>query len=410
MWVKDYLTNEENEYYKKFEWYYEGYEKFSSDAAKIITEYKNGNQVNMSTLPPYLGFSLTYQCNLKCPMCFQDRKNFREDLSLTEYSQTAMEIGQNGNKPWVTLWGGEPTLHPKFEDIYHAFLPVTSILTICTNGTRLHRFTSLFSEKDAHTLWVVSIDGMEKMHDSIRGSGNYHKTVSNLSKAIEIRNHSKSQHMFAVEVTLLKENKKDIIPLIKELVDMGVDWIALNHLWFLSKELIDIYEEELKNFHEYRYSPMKNMASGFHTQPDSLVDPLELYEIIQEAKLLFNNKIHILEMPTYKSKAEIKNHYNYHRNKKEDLFSCYENQVKLDFNTEGAAVICKQYPDLTFGSLRNNSLNDIWFSVKRKDIIEELLRCNSFSVCHMCPDRALSVPYNKLVIKSESSGLMIKNR
>ena len=92
--------------------------------------------------------SLTFRCNLRCPYCFArefvDAKS--GDISLDNFN-TALEFLTKDNAIHLGLIGGEPTLHPQFEEILQQVIdhPKVSAATVFTNGVLLDRYTDLLA-------------------------------------------------------------------------------------------------------------------------------------------------------------------------------------------------------------------------------------------------------------------------
>ncbi len=392
MWTDKNLTKQQNEFNKKHKWYWTEFEKFSVATKNIISSYKSKDDLNfMAKTPPYLSFSLTYDCNLKCKMCFQyNREKYQDKLTLKDYEKITREIKSWGTNPWITLWGGEPTLHPDFEAIYKSFLDSAGLVAVCTNGTTLHKHFKLLELNNSKTYWLFSIDGLEKTHDEIRGKYTFKKTIKNLENAIKIRNRIGNNHLFNVEITVTNNNLEEIPLLCQHLVSIGVDTIIINHLWYLSKEISDKYINELDDFKEYRLD-IEPSSKGYITDQKELPNPLKVFECIEKSSQIIADKALFFTMPIYDLDG-IKNHYNINQQWK-SKFTCFKNFVKFDFDTIGNVTPCKPFPDFSYGNIKNSSLIEIWKN-KHKLQIHERISEKGFSVCNMCPDKALSLPYN----------------
>lgn len=83
------------------------------------------------------------------------------------------------------LSGGEPTLHPNFEDICSLAYRYFEKTIINTNGLNLHKIKRIKRFNDKISI-QISIDGDEKFHESIRGLNTYHKTLSNIEAITEL--------------------------------------------------------------------------------------------------------------------------------------------------------------------------------------------------------------------------------
>jgi hypothetical protein len=84
---------------------------------------------------------LTTQCNLTCPACFTSSSPHATQYLPLENVERAVRTAierENGHLDVVMLSGGEPTVHPSFQEIVErlAPLPITRIL-VNTNGVRI---------------------------------------------------------------------------------------------------------------------------------------------------------------------------------------------------------------------------------------------------------------------------------
>src|SRR5579885_467793 len=127
--------------------------------------------------PIYGAVDVKNICNLHCTHCYWwlNRKN-DEDLSAEDWREIIREKLNKQNIFITTLVGGEPTLRP---DIIQTFCDeMPRRVCVVTNGTfPLKRFENLY-------FYWVSLDGTEKIHDSIRGEGSYAKTKKNINDYI----------------------------------------------------------------------------------------------------------------------------------------------------------------------------------------------------------------------------------
>ena len=66
-------------------------------------------------------FQLTGRCNLKCIFCGQQNGMFegknREELPYEKWIAIAEEVRNLGSRPEIILWGGEPLLYSRFDEL-----------------------------------------------------------------------------------------------------------------------------------------------------------------------------------------------------------------------------------------------------------------------------------------------------
>ena len=118
-------------------------------------------------------------CNLHCTHCYWwlNRKNDAQDhLSAEEWRVIIRNTFKKQNIFVVTLVGGEPTMRPDIIEVFCEEMPKR--VCVVTNATyTLKRFDNLY-------FYWVSMDGSEKIHDQIRGSGSYSKAKQNILEYI----------------------------------------------------------------------------------------------------------------------------------------------------------------------------------------------------------------------------------
>jgi organic radical activating enzyme len=117
-------------------------------------------------------------CNLHCSHCYWwlNRKE-EDDLTIEEWRNIINNKFKKQNIFVVTLVGGEPLLRPDLIKLFCDEMPKR--VCVVTNGTiPLKRFENLY-------FYWISLDGTEKVHDSIRGKGSYAMTRKNIFEYIE---------------------------------------------------------------------------------------------------------------------------------------------------------------------------------------------------------------------------------
>ncbi len=145
---------------------------------------------------------LTYRCNLSCVHCAWSTEVCQE-ITTSEWKEKIRDLRRRGVVHFV-LEGGEPTLRDDLEEIVEYAREVGGKVTLSTNGTRdllgynPHRF-------------LVSVDGIEKTHNKIRGKAAYSKMVANLSGI---------EHRKDALVTISRLNREEIPALMEPLLDL----------------------------------------------------------------------------------------------------------------------------------------------------------------------------------------------
>jgi MoaA/NifB/PqqE/SkfB family radical SAM enzyme len=120
-------------------------------------------------------------------------EKIKEELTLEEFQKIFENYGKTY---WITITGGEPFLRKDLVDVIKVIYEKTSpkLMTIATNGTipeSIISWTSRILEScnKLNLIINVSLDGIGKQHDEIRGfKGNYERVVQTV-KGLKALNH-----------------------------------------------------------------------------------------------------------------------------------------------------------------------------------------------------------------------------
>ncbi len=119
---------------------------------------------------PIVVWNITRTCNLRCIHCYSDSEAMNYPGELTwEQMESVMDDLAAYQVPGLLLSGGEPLVHPRFDDLIAYATGKGLRLTISTNGTRItaeraRRF------KELGVAYVgISLDGIGEIHDHFRG-------------------------------------------------------------------------------------------------------------------------------------------------------------------------------------------------------------------------------------------------
>lgn len=128
---------------------------------------------------PVLVVSPYSRCNCRCVMCdiwkntdqqFLSPENFRRQLA----SVASMDV------QWVVFSGGEPLMHPRIFDLCEIAKDFGARVTLLSTGLLLGKHTQAVASHVDDV--IVSLDGPEDIHDSIR---RVHGAFRDLSSGVE---------------------------------------------------------------------------------------------------------------------------------------------------------------------------------------------------------------------------------
>ncbi len=123
-------------------------------------------------------------CNLKCKFCYIEKNSSKKEedfLPLEKIKQTLIYLkGKTINSIYLT--GGEPLLHPDFNQILRMCLKVSNT-TVMSNGIMINDKKARFlkkidDESNFETIYRISLDSINEFeNDEYRGRGSYRKAL-----------------------------------------------------------------------------------------------------------------------------------------------------------------------------------------------------------------------------------------
>lgn len=171
------------------------------------------------------GFIVSYNCNFRCPYCYQSRiSDFGNKWSTQTFSTSMVDnafkamntigpVHKCHNKS-ICLYGGEPLLSENFEIVKYIVEKGSGLgytFSVITNGYNLEDFESLLSPDKIREM-QITIDGSKETHNKTRihenGSDTFTKIVRNiklvLQKGVTVRIRMNCNHENISEIAELR--------------------------------------------------------------------------------------------------------------------------------------------------------------------------------------------------------------
>lgn len=127
----------------------------------------------------YLELQITDKCNLRCGHCYLGLSGKRE-LALHDI-RSALDQFEEMQGLRLLITGGEPLMHSGFSEL-NSMLPYYGFRKVLiTNGLLLDK--NILKGLNIDEI-QFSVDGMEKGHDALRGTGSYGKLTAKVKDAL----------------------------------------------------------------------------------------------------------------------------------------------------------------------------------------------------------------------------------
>lgn len=223
------------------------------ESIAIYGEYKK-------TYPLSISIELTNRCNFKCTHCYKEadatKSCFLKKESILEFLNRI-----EGKVHSIEFTGGEPTLHPNFEEIVHA--AKVSKLCLLSNGSQLHRFPDVLLQK--FNFMSISLYGYNQ-EEYLR----YTKAPLFSSVCQNIKHINELEIPNVVSIILRHSNITKLDQFMDVLVSLGVKMVRFgltqkvgrntgtNDTWDLLPEDYDLFESKFaelkKSYPEIKFN------------------------------------------------------------------------------------------------------------------------------------------------------------
>jgi MoaA/NifB/PqqE/SkfB family radical SAM enzyme len=194
----------------------------------------------------------TEACNLRCAMCNQWGENgyflagVRKPHHMEAGALTKLMRGLSPRDTMISVHGGEPFAYRHTETLLDLLAEQQFDVIFSTNGTLLDPHLDRLARIE-NLMLLLSIDGDETVHDSIRGEGCYRQAKDSLRALFQLRR-KQGMPLPAVFMNFVvcEWNTEAIAAAYEAARDLGVVAINYNMRWFLTEEIGKAYERHLK--------------------------------------------------------------------------------------------------------------------------------------------------------------------
>jgi len=204
-----------------------------------------------SPFPYTIAIFPTFRCNLMCQMCSIPNLTKMNELEIDAWEKIIDIICKSFIvKPRIHISGGEPLLYKDIVQLIQYIASKGLKCSMTTNGTLLKKYArEIVPYIDKLN---VSIDGLEKMHESNRGvPGCYKKTVDGINTLHTEKMKRNLKHpILTLNCVITEDNYKTLVDFLNEFGhNRNIDSITFQHLMFSEEPIsginTDILTEQL---------------------------------------------------------------------------------------------------------------------------------------------------------------------
>jgi MoaA/NifB/PqqE/SkfB family radical SAM enzyme len=209
-----------------------------------------------STFPETISLLLTYQCNLRCKMCGQWGE--RGSLKGLPPAETKIYMAMptierlidevKDFHPTITLFGGEPLLHPQWEEIVKRIKDAGLRCNMITNGVLLKKRAEEAVQLGLDEI-IFSLDGPAQVHDEIRGKkGVFNRALEGFQHLQEVKKtYGKQRPRVNVNSVIWEKNHTMLGDIVEQAASFEAETITFHHLIFVDQGSFEETERILQS-------------------------------------------------------------------------------------------------------------------------------------------------------------------
>lgn len=276
-----------------------------------------------------IALSFTNRCNLRCSHCGYDFSNKDKKGELPfSFFVTILEEAKGLGAEMVNITGGEIFTRSDCPDLIEKAVDLGYFVSLESNGTLLNdRHIDRLSSYGERIRLAVSMDGFTaKVHDSIRGTGNFQRTMGAIKKL------SKKNANVRVNTVLHTTNIHEVPDMARFFVDeLGIGFRLLP---FILEHGQGVYACESSGV---PYRDIKKLLYEF------------FFPFLRERK---DRKLLSIELRTALVPFDIENHY-----------ICSWGNSLIGVGPSGIASLChvsNESPLFIFGDLKKQTIAEVW--------------------------------------------------
>jgi MoaA/NifB/PqqE/SkfB family radical SAM enzyme len=365
-----------------------------------VESYLGSAPVRFTGSLPIQKLNIMFQaCNLTCPMCsvnvnnteigqvLRDYPNAAKgpQLRLEEYKEVLGELIDHS--PIVSIAGGEPTYFPYIVDlIEYARKELKYSVGLTTNGTLLTE-AQLERLAACEIAITISLDGMQPMHDSIRGVGTFEKATNLLKSAVEKKKRYPNFKVYSL-FCIQECNYHEVAEIARyNIEEIGVDAQTMSYYVFARADTLEEHEKwrkanGLSDIYKIDILHGGDAAKGNFAK----FDFGRMYSDQTRMISKYGNKINY--EPCFRS-AEHLTKYFMTNEPMAEYFGrlCAPAHLAVNLLSNGDVLFYPMCFQIRLGNVRENKLLDIWNGQTMKEVRSVLSRSLSPVCAHCCANR-----------------------
>jgi len=332
-------------------------DRLSFEKVLYFPEHLSALVADKEAYPIHLQIGPVNFCNHDCTFCFAARSMFdaqdepRTRIDVTRLMEIVEEMVPLGLRSATLVGSGEPTLHPRIDEIISGLGERGVDVGMFTNGSCVTDTTANAIAKYATFVRFSLTGATREVHDVVHANGDFERVVENIKRIVAAR--TGPLPTLGSQFVLASYSAADVVKGAALAKSLGLDYF------------------EIKPAYD---APDK---------PDQLPNTLpldEALELVEEAERHADEHFTV-----YGKRAQLETVFLNRGARPYDDCPGHKTTAVLEANL--GLYICgnQKIPSMCFGNLKERSFQDVWHGERRREILRDLNVHHCLTGCRQDP-------------------------
>ncbi|TDB78333.1 radical SAM protein [Micromonospora sp. KC723] len=343
-------------------------------------------------LPQEVSLQLTYRCNLRCTHCYQwnDQGFFRDfspaqqktELSLSVVEDVLRTTAETRSK--LFLWGGEPLMHSRFDQVAELLTRYPRTVNMCTNGLLFKRKLDDLLRIGEQLNLLVSLDGLGEDHEALRGRGTFHRTRENIETMLALKRTGEFRGELSLSCMVSHVTVGKMYEFMEWAEELGVNTVYFQFPWYISPEVAGAMDELYRESFAWLNPQTGTRRPTWHSYTYRL--PPELLPQLRESMRQLASRswdVRVRYQPQLEE-DEVEDFILGTSRPAQHRSKCLAVSNRLEVHADGNVSSCKFFPEFVVGNLYQTGVTELWQSESFREIRRILSAHGMMPVCSKC--------------------------
>ncbi|MDI5962364.1 radical SAM protein [Streptantibioticus silvisoli] len=339
-----------------------------------------------------MSLQLTYRCNLRCTHCYQwNEQGFFRDWSVErQRTELALDVVENVLRETAPvrsklfLWGGEPLMHSRFDEISRLLERYPRTVNMCTNGLLFQRHLDDLLRINENLNLLVSLDGLDDDHEALRGKGTFARTVQNLRLMLDMKRRGEFKGEISVSCMVSHATVDRMYEFMEWAEDIGVNTVYFQFPWYISPQVAEamdaVYEEAFSWLGTETGTKRPTWHSYTYRLPEDRLPHLR-ESMARLAARSWRSRVRY--QPQLEA-DEIEDFIRGTSRPAQGRNRCLAVTNRMEVHADGNVSSCKFFPEFVVGNLYETPVLELWRSPSFTRVRGLLAERGMMPVCSKC--------------------------